>query len=409
MRTYGETLKQLALAIVTVMAVLGLAYVMNLSGMTSTLGLWIAGAGGILAFLSPVIGWLGVAITGSDTSSNALFGALQVQAAKEAGIDQTLLAAANSSGGVLGKMISPQNLAIGAAAVGMAGQGGGHLPAGTVLVARDDGADGHPRVPAIDLDTGLDGGLSADPALVAKLRAACGDEHVLTHHHQLRTYESDGLLQYAALPSAVALPETAEQVQACVKACHEHGAPWVARGSGSGLSGGAMPVEDGVVIAVSRMRRILEVDLANQRVVVEPGVTNIAVSEAVGPGHFYPPDPSSQIVCSIGGNVAENSGGAHCFKYGFTTNYVTGLEVVLADGADGPAGRQGRGHARPGPGGRVRGLGGHARRGHEDHAAGGALARGGAHARRLLRLHLRGRRGGVGHGVRGHRARAPSR
>jgi len=123
-RTYGATLKQLTLAIVTVMAVLGLAYVMNLSGMTSTLGLWIAGAGGILALLSPVIGWLGVAITGSDTSSNALFGALQVQAAKEAGIDQTLLAAANSSGGVLGKMISPQNLAIGAAAVGMAGKEG---------------------------------------------------------------------------------------------------------------------------------------------------------------------------------------------------------------------------------------------------------------------------------------------
>lgn len=130
----------------------------------------------------------------------------------------------------------------------------------------------------------------------------------------------------------VVLPESAEAVQACVQACHDHGAPWVARGSGSGLSGGAMPVEDGVVIAVSRMRRILEVDLPNQRVVVEPGVTNIAVSEAVGPDHFYPPDPSSQIVCSIGGNVAENSGGAHCFKYGFTTNYVTGLDVVLADG-----------------------------------------------------------------------------
>ena len=171
--------------------------------------------------------------------------------------------------------------------------------------------------------------MSADPALVAKLRDACGDEHVLTHHHQLRTYESDGLLQYAQLPSAVVLPDTAEAVQACVKACHEHRAPWVARGSGSGLSGGAMPVEDGVVIAVSRMRRILEVDLPNQRVVVEPGVTNIAVSEAVGPDHFYPPDPSSQIVCSIGGNLAENSGGAHCFKYGFTTNYVCGLELVL--------------------------------------------------------------------------------
>ena len=101
---------------------------------------------------------------------------------------------------------------------------------------------------------------------------------------------------------------------------------------GSGLSGGALPVEDGVLIALTRMRRMLEVDLDNQRVVVEPGVTNIAVSPPSAPAHFYPPDPSSQIVCSIGGNVAENSGGAHCFKYGFTTNYVTGLEVVLADG-----------------------------------------------------------------------------
>ena len=108
--------------------------------------------------------------------------------------------------------------------------------------------------------------------------------------------------------------------------------PWVARGSGSGLSGGALPVEEGVLIALTRLRRILEVDLPNQRVTVEPGVTNVAVSHAVAPSHFYPPDPSSQIVCSIGGNVAENSGGAHCFKYGFTTNYVTGLEVVLADG-----------------------------------------------------------------------------
>jgi len=174
--------------------------------------------------------------------------------------------------------------------------------------------------------------VAADPVLVAELVAACGDQHVLTHHHELRTYESDGLLQYAALPSIVALPGSAEEVQRVVAACHRAGVPFVARGAGSGLSGGAMPVEGGVVIAVSRMRRILEIDLPNQRMVVEPGVTNIAVSDAVGPGHFYPPDPSSQIVCSIGGNVAENSGGAHCFKYGFTTNYVTGLEVVLADG-----------------------------------------------------------------------------
>ena len=124
LRTYGETLNQLKLAIVTVMAVLGLAYVMNLTGMTTTLGRWVAGSGGLFAFLSPIIGWLGVAITGSDTSSNALFGALQVEAAKEAGLSDVLLASANSSGGVLGKMISPQNLAIAAAAVGMAGKEG---------------------------------------------------------------------------------------------------------------------------------------------------------------------------------------------------------------------------------------------------------------------------------------------
>ena len=106
----------------------------------------------------------------------------------------------------------------------------------------------------------------------------------------------------------------------------------MARGAGSGLSGGALPVKDGVLIVLSRMKRILEIDLDNGRVCVEPGVTNANVSAAVGPAFFYPPDPSSQIVCSIGGNVAENSGGAHCFKYGFTTNYVTGLELVLGDG-----------------------------------------------------------------------------
>jgi glycolate oxidase len=169
--------------------------------------------------------------------------------------------------------------------------------------------------------------------LVPELKRICGDDHVVTHPHQLRTYESDGLLQYAVTPAAVVLPESADQVQAVVRACHERAVPWVARGAGSGLSGGALPVEEGVLIVLSRMNRILEVDLENQRVVVEPGVTNIAVSHAVAPDHFFPPDPSSQIVCSIGGNVAENSGGAHCFKYGFTTNYVTGLDVVLSDGA----------------------------------------------------------------------------
>src|SRR5438105_10456958 len=174
--------------------------------------------------------------------------------------------------------------------------------------------------------------LSGMAALVRELQRICGDDHVVTHPHALRTYESDGLLQYRAVPRVAALPGTADQVRDVVAACHGAGVPWVARGAGSGLSGGALPVEEGVLIVLTRLHRILEVDLPNQRVVVEPGVTNLDVSHAVAPSHFFPPDPSSQIVCSIGGNVAENSGGAHCFKYGFTTNYVTGLEVVLPDG-----------------------------------------------------------------------------
>ncbi len=169
-------------------------------------------------------------------------------------------------------------------------------------------------------------------SLVARLRVICGDANVLTHPHDLRTYQSDGLLHYHVVPPVAVLPATGEEVRDVVRACHSLKVPWVARGSGSGLSGGALPIADGVLIVLSRMRRVLEVDLPNQRVVVEPGVTNIAISHAVAPDYFFPPDPSSQIVCSIGGNVAENSGGAHCFKYGFTTNYVTGLEVVLPDG-----------------------------------------------------------------------------
>jgi glycolate oxidase len=171
-----------------------------------------------------------------------------------------------------------------------------------------------------------------DGRLVADLTRIVGEDWIYTAEHQLRTYESDGLLQYASTPAAAVLPNSSEQVRDVVKACSDAGVPWVARGAGSGLSGGALPVKDGVLVVLSRMKRILEIDLDNGRVCVEPGVTNANVSAAVGPGFFYPPDPSSQIVCSIGGNVAENSGGAHCFKYGFTTNYVTGLEVVLGDG-----------------------------------------------------------------------------
>jgi glycolate oxidase len=168
--------------------------------------------------------------------------------------------------------------------------------------------------------------------LAPTLAGICGEEHVLTHGDQLRTYESDGLLHLRARPVLAVLPGSAAEVRDVVRAGHEAGVPWVARGAGTGLSGGALPVEDGVVLVLSRLRRVLEVDLPNARVVVEPGVTNLDVTRAVAPTHFFPPDPSSQTVCTVGGNVAENSGGAHCFKYGFTTNYVTGLEVVLPDG-----------------------------------------------------------------------------
>jgi len=169
--------------------------------------------------------------------------------------------------------------------------------------------------------------------LIQQMLAALGPDGVIAEREQLRTYECDGLTSYRVIPSLVVLPETAGEVQAAVRICHQAGVPFVARGSGTGLSGGALPVEEGVLIVLSRMRRILEVDLANQRVVVEPGVINLWVTEEVSPaGYYYAPDPSSQLVCSIGGNVAENSGGAHCLKYGFTTNHVTGLEVVLPDG-----------------------------------------------------------------------------
>jgi glycolate oxidase len=174
--------------------------------------------------------------------------------------------------------------------------------------------------------------MASGAQLVARLQGICGADHVLTHPDALATYRSDGLAHYREIPLAAALPGTAQEVRDVVRACFEAEVPWVARGAGTGLSGGALPVAEGVLIVLARMRRILSVELEDSRVVVEPGVTNLAISRAVAPSHFYPPDPSSQIVCSIGGNIAENSGGAHCFKYGFTTNYVTGLEIVLSDG-----------------------------------------------------------------------------
>jgi glycolate dehydrogenase FAD-linked subunit len=173
-----------------------------------------------------------------------------------------------------------------------------------------------------------------DSRILQEFRAIVGERFLITSQEELRTYECDALTYFRALPRAVLLPGSTEQVQAIVRVCYRERIPFVARGSGTGLSGGALPVENGVVISLTRMNRILEVDLANARVVVEPGVTNLEVTARVASqNYFYAPDPSSQSVCSIGGNVAENSGGAHCLKYGFTTTHVLGLEVVLPDGA----------------------------------------------------------------------------
>jgi glycolate oxidase len=170
-------------------------------------------------------------------------------------------------------------------------------------------------------------------ALADQLRPLLGDEAVITDRQRLRTYECDGLAHHRVIPALVVLAESTAQVAAVVRACAAAGVPFVARGSGTGLSGGALPHADGVLIVMSRMREILDIDRASQRAVVEPGVINLDLSRAAQPqGYYYAPDPSSQQVCSIGGNVAENSGGAHCLKYGFTTNHVTGLELVTPGG-----------------------------------------------------------------------------
>ena len=161
-----------------------------------------------------------------------------------------------------------------------------------------------------------------------------GEGGLISEPAQLRTYECDGLTGYRSVPALVVLPASTEEVAAVVRVCARERIPFVPRGAGTGLSGGALPVADGIVIGLARMRSILSVDVDNQRAVVQPGVTNAAVSAAVGAHDLYfAPDPSSQIVCTIGGNVAENSGGAHCLKYGFTTNHVLGLKFVCADGS----------------------------------------------------------------------------
>ena len=172
-----------------------------------------------------------------------------------------------------------------------------------------------------------------DARIVQELRAIVGPRGLITSAEELHTYECDALTNFRVMPLGVLLPESTEQVQSILRVCHRERIPFVARGAGTGLSGGALPVEDGIVISLTRMNRILEIDLPNARVVAEPGVVNLDITGRVAPQeYFYAPDPSSQSVCSIGGNVAENSGGAHCLKYGFTTTHVLGLQVVLPDG-----------------------------------------------------------------------------
>jgi len=173
-----------------------------------------------------------------------------------------------------------------------------------------------------------------DARILEELRAIVDGRGLVSSPEELHTYECDGLVNFRVLPRAVLLPTSVEQVQSIVRICHQQRIPFVARGSGTGLSGGATPVENGIVISLVRMNRILEVDFPNARAVVEPGVLNLDVTARIQHNEFfYAPDPSSQTVCTIGGNVAENAGGAHCLKYGFTTTHVLGLEIVLPDGS----------------------------------------------------------------------------
>jgi len=169
--------------------------------------------------------------------------------------------------------------------------------------------------------------------LVAALRALLPDDAVIASENELRAYECDGLTAYHELPLLVALPETTAQVSAVLKLCRARGVKVVPRGAGTGLSGGALPLADGVTLGLGKFNRILDIDFENRCVVTQPGVTNLGITRAVEhAGFYYAPDPSSQIACSIGGNVAENSGGVHCLKYGVTTNNILGLEIVLMDG-----------------------------------------------------------------------------
>ena len=169
--------------------------------------------------------------------------------------------------------------------------------------------------------------------IAVALSAIVPGEGVVTDEREMRVYESDGLTAYKALPMIVVLPSTTRQVSRILKYCNKHNIKVVPRGSGTSLSGGALPLEDGILLVLSKFNRILDIDYENRTLTAQPGVTNLALTKAVeSEGFYYAPDPSSQIACSIGGNVAENSGGVHCLKYGLTANNILGVEMVLISG-----------------------------------------------------------------------------
>jgi glycolate oxidase len=184
------------------------------------------------------------------------------------------------------------------------------------------------RMPDPDRDV-----LSRRTEIIAALRRIVPGEGVIAEEEELRAYECDGLTAYRQLPMIVVLPESKQQVSDILKYCHGRGVKIVPRGAGTSLSGGALPLEDGITLGLGKFNRILDIDYDNRCVTAQPGVTNLAITNAVeADGFYYAPDPSSQIACSIGGNVAENSGGVHCLKYGLTTNNLLGVEMVLMDG-----------------------------------------------------------------------------
>jgi glycolate oxidase len=175
--------------------------------------------------------------------------------------------------------------------------------------------------------------LNRRDAIIAALRAIVPGEGVISDPAALLPYESDGLTAYRQPPMVVVLPNTVAQVSAILRWCHAHNVKVVPRGAGTSLSGGALPLADAVLLGLAKFNRVLDIDYADRIAVVQPGVTNLAITKAVeASGFYYAPDPSSQIACSIGGNVAENSGGVHCLKYGLTTNNVLGVEIVMMDG-----------------------------------------------------------------------------